>query len=369
MIFVADFYFIVADRTFSNMLPLPRANRGKPSTRRETVQAAVRGNQTAVVQQRARQQRRGRPQPTRRPTQRQRVSLPVPPPGPDIVDMPDMELGVDPAPTASAASNVNSTAVQPPVTSIASGGQVIGESCARPSITPFSMFAVHNSGSISTNPSPCSQHSVGIGAPVQTVTNNSTCMSTAPNIAQSPTPVLPTNIVTSIHDSVGLHVPLTLKEKIWNQEYINLALLLKGDSDLQDLCAATPLFLTAGGQLEARPKQSKDSLKSVEQWTDAFVIYSGIYLSNAAHSAKHLSLFKYIQTIRSAAKRHGGMGWKLYDEQFRMRMALVNAMSWAEINQELWLLYMFPGAQGQFYGGLRPHPSSQNLFTPTAPLV
>lgn len=47
-----------------------------------------------------------------------------------------------------------------------------------------------------------------------------------------------------------------------------------------------------------------------------------------------------MHVVRLGASRVQGMGWKSYDEQFRYRMSLDPTNSWANIDNELWLLYM-----------------------------
>ena len=54
-------------------------------------------------------------------------------------------------------------------------------------------------------------------------------------------------------------------------------------------------------------------------WTDAFLIDTSICLT--IYVSRFQELLKYMQTIRLGAKRNAGFGWKLYDEQFRLRKA------------------------------------------------
>ena len=61
-----------------------------------------------------------------------------------------------------------------------------------------------------------------------------------------------------------------------------------------------------------------------------------------AHPDKIHQLLKYLHSIRLGASRISGQGWKVYDEQFRLKMASNPASSWGEMDTELWLLYMLP---------------------------
>ena len=44
--------------------------------------------------------------------------------------------------------------------------------------------------------------------------------------------------------------------------------------------------------------------------------------------------------VRLSAKRNPGLGWKLYDEQLRLRKAVHPESSWGFVDMELWLMYM-----------------------------
>ena len=70
-----------------------------------------------------------------------------------------------------------------------------------------------------------------------------------------------------------------------------------------------------------------------------------------AHTDTFADMLKYMSVIRLGAKR-STVGWKLYDEQFRLRRAKNPACSWATIDAELWLLYM--------HGSLTPLASPVN---------
>lgn len=43
---------------------------------------------------------------------------------------------------------------------------------------------------------------------------------------------------------------------------------------------------------------------------------------------------------RLGVKRCSGLGWKIYDEQFRLRKPLDPTSSWSVVDLDLWLLYM-----------------------------
>lgn len=133
-------------------------------------------------------------------------------------------------------------------------------------------------------------------------------------------------------DDLTLHVPNTLKQQICRREYINLSLLLKGSVELSEFCAGQSLMILKSGVIEAHPKEYKDYIPSIDKWTDAFIIYMAIYLSEFPNAAP--DMLKYMATIRECAGRPG-FAWRTYDKQFRLRQA-ASPSSWAATNHDLW---------------------------------
>lgn len=144
----------------------------------------------------------------------------------------------------------------------------------------------------------------------------------------------PPEMVRCGDDAVALHVPEAIKKKIRRHEFVNLAVLLKGGVELAELFGSNLLSINEKGQLETRPKTVSDKIVSVEKWTDAFLIFSSIYLLE--YPSKTQELLKYMSIIREAATRSPWFQCRLYDEQFRLRQAL-RVESWGEINSDLWL--------------------------------
>ena len=139
-------------------------------------------------------------------------------------------------------------------------------------------------------------------------------------------------------DDIASHVPEQLCKKIWAHEYINLALLLKGSVELQDLFSTGVVHLTGKGQLEARPQvNTKDKVPNIEKWTDAFLIFASIYLKR--YPSKIQEILQYMNIIREAASRSVTFTWRSYDEQFRLRQES-EVQSWGKINSDLWLRLM-----------------------------
>lgn len=72
------------------------------------------------------------------------------------------------------------------------------------------------------------------------------------------------------------------------------------------------------------------------------MICFSIYCS--AHVQKVQGLLKYMNTVRLLENRCGtnNFGWKQYNEQFMLKMAEIVNANWADVDVELWLLYINP---------------------------
>lgn len=147
----------------------------------------------------------------------------------------------------------------------------------------------------------------------------------------------PPAMIKCAEDDLSAHVPHQLKQKIWENKYINIALLLKGNAELADIFSGGLLHVSADGKVEAKPRQTKEKVANIEQWTEAFLIFTSVYLVRFPDKAQEL--LKYIAVIRDAASKYPNLSWRLYDEQFRIRQA-ITVSEWGKINPDLWLRTM-----------------------------
>ncbi|XP_052674783.1 uncharacterized protein LOC128156619 [Crassostrea angulata] len=133
-----------------------------------------------------------------------------------------------------------------------------------------------------------------------------------------------------------------VKLKIMKGEFVELNTLLNKQADF-DTQESRVLFMN--GQLTLKPTNAT-KITSIDAWLDAFFIYMSIYLSS--HVDQTLSLIKYMANVKLGASRvSGGLGWREYDRQFRLKRAKDNNISWGKIDQELWLLYITPNSNTQ----------------------
>ena len=142
-------------------------------------------------------------------------------------------------------------------------------------------------------------------------------------------------------DGLSAHIPDQIRQKIWQHKYINLACLLKGSVELASMYEQGGLVrVNDQGVLETKSKQVNDRIHSIEKWTDAFIIFSHIYLQK--YPSKAPELLQYMSVIREAAIGQAGLAWCSYDEQFRLRQA-IEPRPWDVINADLWLRIMTLG--------------------------
>jgi hypothetical protein len=104
------------------------------------------------------------------------------------------------------------------------------------------------------------------------------------------------NLIAS-HSECDVYISPNLTVKIWNREYIDLALLLYQNCISQ---VETPQNVVGydneSGSLVVQPnKQSKvKSIQNIEAWTDGFINYINIFLQRFPNSA--LELITYMST-------------------------------------------------------------------------
>lgn len=125
------------------------------------------------------------------------------------------------------------------------------------------------------------------------------------------------------------------KNKIWDGQYVELALLLKQNFSAVQSVAGT--LAVIDNQLSIKPATSKikQPINSIDMWTDAFINFILIYIQK--HQTKAPELLKYMSVIRGAASNNPISKWLAYDMQFRLRMGKDPSKSWSQIDGHLWL--------------------------------
>ncbi|XP_071123848.1 uncharacterized protein [Mytilus edulis] len=83
--------------------------------------------------------------------------------------------------------------------------------------------------------------------------------------------------ISSVFDPISSHIPVKIKEKIWNGEFIDLNVLLKSTRDLLNEQNLEGELVVKGGVLSL-VNQKKSPIKSIYIWTSAFMIYGSVML-------------------------------------------------------------------------------------------
>ena len=139
--------------------------------------------------------------------------------------------------------------------------------------------------------------------------------------------------------TLDAHVPLALKEKIWSGKFIDFAALHRDNAVFALTHADSGSVLTLavdGDKVVFRPASAqKKKIDSIEKWMSAFHSFMAVY--TVRHPGRCAELLKYAETVRMASVQFPGLGWRSYDEQFRLRQEANPARSWAELDVELWV--------------------------------
>ena len=123
-----------------------------------------------------------------------------------------------------------------------------------------------------------------------------------------------------------MHVPQVVRSKIWQHQFINLSVLLKGNAEIENLTQGGLIRLNDQGLLETYSKPFNEKLNTISRWTDAFLIFSSIYLLKFPQSGGEL--MQYMTTVREASQIYGGFAWRVYDGKFRLRVQEYGLKSW-----------------------------------------
>ena len=149
----------------------------------------------------------------------------------------------------------------------------------------------------------------------------------------------PKDIFTSVNLPVDARVPLKLKTKIWNNEFIDFGLLLAN----QFAEGKYQLTINPGDgsspSLALEPITKPKKIVSIDSWVQAFHVFVGVFTSRFPSDAP--GLMKYGSTIQDLAAR--GHNWRFYDENFRfLRQTPATSLPWGTIHWELWLRSQSP---------------------------
>ena len=89
-------------------------------------------------------------------------------------------------------------------------------------------------------------------------------------------------------DNLAALVPQQLKQTISANKFINIALLLKGNTELADTFSGGLLQIADDGKIEAKPRTRKEKVANIDKYSDAFLIFASIYLQQFPDKVQQL---------------------------------------------------------------------------------
>ncbi|KAJ8321263.1 hypothetical protein KUTeg_001121 [Tegillarca granosa] len=129
----------------------------------------------------------------------------------------------------------------------------------------------------------------------------------SPAVQSTPSVPLPFSLADGI--PIGATVSQKIKQKIWDDEYLDFHCLLSSYSE-------DPLSIDISpGIINVQQNSKYRHPLSINQWTTCFLTFMAIYIEKHLVEAPHL--LKYALTVRELHQNFGDTAWRSYDEHFR----------------------------------------------------
>ena len=149
-------------------------------------------------------------------------------------------------------------------------------------------------------------------------------------------PSTPECLFSSPSLTIDVRVSEKIRRKNWNNEYIDLSLLLTNPvvEDRYQLTVKGAEGNMAAPGICLEPVAKPKKVLTLETWFSCFHIFVGIYCKKYPTEAP--ALMKYGEVVQDLAAR--GHNWKFYDENFRfLRQSQPASFPWGVIHWELWM--------------------------------
>lgn len=151
--------------------------------------------------------------------------------------------------------------------------------------------------------------------------------------------VVPMTNIVSYNLSLGALVSDKVKQAIWNNEFVEMSLLLPKHSIPED----DTLVLHEDGKLAIKTKQP-NKLLTIGQWLTAFHVFIDIYVQKLP--AEISGLLAYINLVRDLERAYGTAAFNTYDRNFRAHRQ-TQALPWGVMHAELWIRSTMPSVAQQ----------------------
>ena len=128
---------------------------------------------------------------------------------------------------------------------------------------------------------------------------------------------------------IDLKVTEKTRQKIWADQYIDLAILL--DSQIHPEVGLT-IISDPGEPIKFGPSKQNKVIGNLGQWCSAFEIFITVYCQKHPHALS--PLMTYMNSIKTLS--HRGGDYLTYDQEFRYMRESMN-LAWESIHTNLWL--------------------------------
>ena len=139
-------------------------------------------------------------------------------------------------------------------------------------------------------------------------------------------------------------IPAKVVERIRSGAHVELKELLPDNVALLQRLQET----NTSGQAPGHPSRLRD-IRDPLTWVTCFLAFVAAKVENK----ETRELMAYGQIVLLLARKHGGLGWTIYDNQFRQMAAAGAGASWTEINPSLMAATVL-GAGGDSSGRVCP---------------
>lgn len=170
-----------------------------------------------------------------------------------------------------------------------------------------------------------------------------------------------TSSTSSLSTPISAMVDLTLQNKIWQDKYIDLALLLPQNCSPGSKKQGLQFQIGVDSMLSLVQNKPKFQIRDIEQWTSAFMRFIAIYSVKYPDSVPHL--IKHAEIVRILANSQVPLNdWIQYDQKVRMDRQ-IRGVAWDNLNMEFFIMAFRPTnnsfrpfrGRNQFQGGNRQY--------------
>ncbi|MES9971264.1 MAG: hypothetical protein ABW092_14625 [Candidatus Thiodiazotropha sp.] len=140
----------------------------------------------------------------------------------------------------------------------------------------------------------------------------------------------------SITTPIDSQIPSKIQRKIWENKYIDMAVLLPNTSYTNiNANRRFSLQISHNSKISLVPNTYTKKINTIEQWTTAFLRFAAIY--GLKYPKEMSKLMKYAEIVRDLANRKPGLSWLMYDIQFRS-LRQSQRISWDQLHTEFWVM-------------------------------